>query len=67
MSQISLTVNGRKNLVNVDPQTPLLFVLNDELGLRRPRFGCGIRTITSPVYTRLRERRTGNCRLRQCQ
>jgi aerobic-type carbon monoxide dehydrogenase small subunit (CoxS/CutS family) len=40
MSEISLTVNGRKCLVNVDPETPLLFVLNDELGLRGPRFGC---------------------------
>jgi nicotinate dehydrogenase subunit A len=28
--------------VEVDPQTPLLFVLNDELGLRGPRFGCGL-------------------------
>ena len=42
MSEISLTVNGRKRLVNVDPETPLLFVLNDELGLRGPRFGCGM-------------------------
>jgi nicotinate dehydrogenase subunit A len=42
MSEISLIVNGRKSLVNVDPETPLLFVLNDELGLRGPRFGCGM-------------------------
>jgi nicotinate dehydrogenase subunit A len=28
--------------LNVDPETPLLFVLNDELGLRGPRFGCGM-------------------------
>jgi nicotinate dehydrogenase subunit A len=42
MSEISLSVNGRKSLVNVDPETPLLFVLNDELGLRGPRFGCGM-------------------------
>jgi nicotinate dehydrogenase subunit A len=42
MSEISLNVNGRQFLVNVDPETPLLFVLNDELGLRGPRFGCGM-------------------------
>jgi nicotinate dehydrogenase subunit A len=29
-------------VVTVDPETPLLFVLNDELGLRGPRFGCGM-------------------------
>jgi nicotinate dehydrogenase subunit A len=28
--------------VEVDPDTPLLFVLNDDLGLRGPRFGCGL-------------------------
>lgn len=42
MSEISLNVNGGQFLVNVDPETPLLFVLNDELGLRGPRFGCGM-------------------------
>jgi nicotinate dehydrogenase subunit A len=35
-------VNGRQHSVAVDPETPLLFVLNDELGLRGPRFGCGM-------------------------
>jgi nicotinate dehydrogenase subunit A len=39
---ISLKVNGREHSVVVDPSTPLLFVLNDELGLRGPRFGCGM-------------------------
>jgi nicotinate dehydrogenase subunit A len=42
MSDITLFVNGRKCSVTVDPETPLLFVLNDELGLRGPRFGCGM-------------------------
>jgi nicotinate dehydrogenase subunit A len=42
MKQIKLKVNGRYNIVNVDPDTPLLFVLTDELGLRGPRFGCGM-------------------------
>jgi nicotinate dehydrogenase subunit A len=39
---ISLRVNGHEHNVVVDPDTPLLFVLNDELGLRGPRFGCGM-------------------------
>src|SRR5580692_4923598 len=40
--KITLNVNGQRHLVEVDPETPLLFVLNDELGLRGPRFGCGM-------------------------
>jgi nicotinate dehydrogenase subunit A len=42
MKQIMLRVNGGHHTVNVDPDTPLLFVLSDELGLRGPRFGCGM-------------------------
>ena len=42
MKQITLKVNGGQHVVTVDPETPLLFVLNDELGLRGPRFGCGM-------------------------
>jgi nicotinate dehydrogenase subunit A len=42
MKQLTLRVNGRRHSVDVDPETPLLFVLNDELGLRGPRFGCGM-------------------------
>jgi nicotinate dehydrogenase subunit A len=40
--QFRLNVNGQHHSVAVDPETPLLFVLNDELGLRGPRFGCGM-------------------------
>ena len=40
--KITLKVNGSEHDVEVDPETPLLFVLNDELGLRGPRFGCGM-------------------------
>jgi len=39
---ISLTVNGRAHTVDVDPATPLLYVLSDDLGLRGPKFGCGL-------------------------
>jgi nicotinate dehydrogenase subunit A len=42
MKEITLKVNDRQHLLTVDPETPLLFVLNDELGLRGPRFGCGM-------------------------
>ena len=41
MSRISLTVNGQLRTVDVDPTTPLLYVLSDDLGLRGPKFGCG--------------------------
>ena len=42
MEQITLTVNGSSHTVTADPETPLLFVLTDDLGLRGPRFGCGM-------------------------
>ena len=42
MMPITLSVNGGSHTVIVDPETPLLYVLNDELGLRGPRFGCGM-------------------------
>ena len=39
---IRLTVNGRAHTVDNDPATPLLYVLSDDLGLRGPKFGCGL-------------------------
>jgi nicotinate dehydrogenase subunit A len=39
---VRLTVDGREHEVRVDPRTPLLYVLRDELGLANPRFGCGL-------------------------
>ncbi|SFL00449.1 (2Fe-2S)-binding protein [Methylorubrum salsuginis] len=40
---LSLDVNGRAARVSVDdPDTPLLYVLRDDLGLHGPRFGCGL-------------------------
>lgn len=39
---ITLTVNGRVVQVDVDPQTPLLWVLRDDLGLTGTKYGCGI-------------------------
>src|SRR6202163_2093001 len=42
MSAINLKVNGRAHTLDVDPATPLLYVLSDDLELRGPKFGCGI-------------------------
>ena len=41
MKQV-LLVNGKSQTVEVEPETPLLFVLADELHLNGPRFGCGM-------------------------
>ena len=42
MSIINLRVNGVARTVDVDPSTPLLYVLRNDLDLRGPRFGCGL-------------------------
>lgn len=42
VSSITLKVNGSVHTVDVDPETPLLYVLSDELHLRGPKFGCGL-------------------------
>jgi nicotinate dehydrogenase subunit A len=42
LTQITIKVNSREHTLQVDPDTPLLFVLNDDLELRGPRFGCGM-------------------------
>ena len=41
MSQ-TLKVNGKSHTVDVDPSTPLLYILRNDLGLQGPRFGCGL-------------------------
>lgn len=41
MSRITLTVNGRTQTVDVEPDTPLLWVLRDTLGLTGTKYGCG--------------------------
>jgi len=42
MSPISLVVNGTSHSVDADPDTPLLWVLRDNLSLTGTKFGCGI-------------------------
>ena len=41
MPAIPLTVNGRRQQVDVEPDTPLLWVLRDALGLTGTKYGCG--------------------------
>ncbi len=42
MPRYTLKVNGQPQPVTVDADTPLLYVLRDELGLKGPKFGCGL-------------------------
>jgi nicotinate dehydrogenase subunit A len=42
MSKIPLKVNGHLYTLDLAPETPLLFALSDEIGLRGPKFGCGM-------------------------
>jgi len=42
MSAITLKVNGHTHPLDIDPATPLLYALSDDLELRGPKFGCGL-------------------------
>jgi nicotinate dehydrogenase subunit A len=43
MSEITLSVNGQDHVLDIgDPDTPLLYVLRDDLFLHGPKFGCGL-------------------------
>jgi len=39
---ITMTVNGRAQVLDLEPDTPLLWVLRDSLGLTGTKFGCGV-------------------------
>src|SRR6202046_4345584 len=39
---VTLKVNGKAHTLDVDPSTPLLYILRNDLGLQGPRFGCGL-------------------------
>jgi isoquinoline 1-oxidoreductase alpha subunit len=41
-SSLRLNVNGKSYMVNVDPNTPLLWVLRDVIGLTGTKYGCGV-------------------------
>ncbi len=42
MARISLKVNGKSRVVQAEADTPLLYILRDNLSLHGPRFGCGL-------------------------
>ena len=42
MSVLTLKVNGQNHSLDLDTATPLLYVLEDDLELRGPKFGCGL-------------------------
>ena len=42
MAKITLNVDGKSHKIDADPDMPLLYALRDDLGLRNPRFGCGL-------------------------
>ena len=42
MSVVKLQVNGSTHEVDIDPSTPLLYVLRNDLGLKGPHYGCGL-------------------------
>ncbi len=42
MATFNLTINGKQHQVDVDPSTPVLWVLRDHLGLVGTKYGCGI-------------------------
>lgn len=42
MASVTLNVNGGSHAVEADPEMPLLYALRNDLGLRGPKFGCGL-------------------------
>ena len=42
MTKITLQVNGKSKTIDVDDDIPLLYALRDDLGVKGPKFGCGL-------------------------
>ena len=42
MARFNIKVNGEVRVVDADPDTPVLYVLRDNLELKGPKFGCGL-------------------------
>src|SRR5258705_12743432 len=40
--RIELNVNGKAHAIEAEPDMPLLYALRDDLGMKEPRFGCGL-------------------------
>jgi isoquinoline 1-oxidoreductase alpha subunit len=60
VSPIALTVNGRAETIEADPQTPLLWVLRDNLNLTGTKFGCG-RGLCAACTVHVNGRATRSC------
>ena len=39
---VALTINGQSHNIDVDPTTPLLWVIREQVGLTGTKYGCGI-------------------------
>ena len=46
---VQLTINGTKHEVDADPDTPLLWVIREQVGLTGTKFGCGIAASAAPA------------------
>ena len=42
MSELHLTINGNAHVVDVDPKTPLIYILRNDLGLKAAKLGCAL-------------------------
>ena len=42
MARVALTVNGKHHDIEVEPDTPLMYVLRNDLALNGPKYGCGL-------------------------
>ena len=51
MAKFELIVNGKKHQIDVDPSTPILWVLRDNLNLVGTKYGCGIAQCGPVLYT----------------
>ena len=62
MAQFKLSVNGKKHTVDVDPATPLLWVLRDHLNLVGTKYGCGI-SVCGACTVHLNDTAVRSCQL----
>ena len=53
MAQFVFSVNEQRSTVDVDPDTPLLYVSTNDLGLRGARFGCGLARCSGLTFRRM--------------
>ena len=56
MANVAFTLNGKPQTVDADPQTPLLWVIRDTIGLTGTKFGCGISHVRRLHRARRRRR-----------